>query len=172
MDSFVSHCYEFAMASTVAKTSVASSNVGRRDALALLGGLAALLPARGFAQAPAAIDRAAFLQASSLATGVPANELTGMADALLAAFRDQSPAITQLIAFGGKGAPADIAAAVHGTPLEALCRQLAAAWYTGIAGTKLVSYEDALAWKVAGYTAVPGECGGEFGAWADPPTDH
>jgi hypothetical protein len=151
-----------------AATPVIPGAIGRRDALALLGGLAGVLAA-GSAAGQGAIDRAGFLRASSLVTGVPEDELTDLADPLLALFRDQSPALMQLLAAGRGGPPGDIAVAVRGTKLEALCRQLAAAWYTGTDGKTVLSYDDALAWKVAGFATAPGACGGAFGAWAEPP---
>ena len=136
---------------------------GRRDALALLAGLAALRPA--LAASPAApLDRAGFLAASGVATGMDPAKLTGMADALQAAFAAHGPALQQLAA---------LAAALRGTPMEAAARALAAAWYTGTVGAgadaRLLSYEDALAWRAAGYEAVPGTCAGEFGFWSEPP---
>jgi hypothetical protein len=151
-----------------ARTNAGADALGRRDALLLLASLAALLPA-GFAEAQTAIDRASFLRASSLVTGVPPDGLSDLVDPLLAAFRDQGPALGKLLALGRT---ADLAAAVHGTPLEGLCRQLAAAWYTGTDGTSVISYEEALSWKVAGFAAVPGQCAGAFGAWADPPATN
>lgn len=146
--------------------------IGRREALALLAGLAALRP--GLAQADGAgLDRAAFMQASSLVTGMEAGKLGGLADALLAAFQAQGPALLQLAALARATPPDDLAAAIHGTAMEPAARALAAAWYTGTLGAgpsaTLLSYEDALAWKAAGFDAVPGQCAGEFGAWADPP---
>jgi len=144
---------------------------GRRDALALLAGLAALRPA--LAASPAApLDRAGFLAASGVATGMDPAKLTGMADALQAAFAAHGPALQQLAALAA-APPADLAAALRGTPMEAAARALAAAWYTGTVGAgadaRLLSYEDALAWRAAGYEAVPGTCAGEFGFWSEPP---
>jgi hypothetical protein len=72
--------------------------------------------------------------------------------------------------------PEQFATAIAGTPLEAPCQQLAAAWYTGTIGAgrnaKLVSYDDALAWKAVGMDIVPGNCAGEFGFWSEPPATH
>jgi hypothetical protein len=149
----------------------AATILGRRDALALLAGLAALHPALAAAQP--ALDKAAFLEASSLATGLEPAKLTGMTDALLAAFQAQSPTLLQLATLARVTPPADLAAAIKGTPMEPVARALAAAWYTGTLGTganaRLLSYEDAAAWKAAGYEAVPGMCAGEFGFWSDAP---
>lgn len=162
--------------------------IGRREALALAAGLLALLPRHAPAQTAAqvavqpaaapALDRAAFLEASSLVTGMPAESLTGMADALFAAFQAHGPAILQLAALA-RQAPnpaSDLAATLRGAPAEPAARALAAAWYTGMLGAgpaaTLVSYDDALSWKAAGFEAVPGQCAGEFGFWteAPPPT--
>jgi hypothetical protein len=143
----------------------------RRDAMAMLASLAALGPS--LARAQTTLDRAAFLTASSLATGLPADQLTGLTDALLPLFQTQGPALLQLAALARGQGSADLAAAIRGTPMEPAAKALAAAWYTGTAGSgataTLLSYEDALAWKAAGYDAVPSQCAGEFGAWAEPP---
>ena len=145
--------------------------IRRRDALALFAGLAALHPAVGAAQAP--LDRAAFLEASSLVTGVESAKLTGLTDALLAVFRAQAPVVVELAALARGAPPADLAATIKGTPMEPVAKALAAAWYTGTVGggasAILLSHEDALAWKVAGYDAVPGMCAGEFGFWSEAP---
>ena len=141
--------------------------MGRREALALLGGLAAFLP--DIARAQPALDRAAFLDASGLVTGMPAESLTGLTDALFEAFRAQGPVVLQLAALARQTPPADLGAAIRGTPMEPVARALAASWYTGTLGPKLLSYEDALSWKVAGLESVPGQCAGEFGFWSDAP---
>ena len=150
---------------------------GRREALGLLGALAFLAPRSGLAQAKpgaaASFDRAAFLDASGLVTGVKPAELTGLTDALLAVFQSQGEAVGQLAALARGTPPANLAAAVAGTPMEAAAKALAAAWYTATVGAgpaaKLLSYEDALAWKVSGFDATPGLCAGEFGFWSEPP---
>lgn len=142
--------------------------LGRREALALLGALAFLAPLPAGAQAK--LDRAAFMDASGLVTGVKPAELTGLADALLAVFQGQAEAVAQLAALAQNTPPANLAAAIAGTPMEPAAKALAAAWYTATVGTKLLSYEDALAWKVAGFDATPGLCAGEFGFWAEAPT--
>jgi hypothetical protein len=57
--------------------------------------------------------------------------------------------------------------------MEPVAKALAAAWYTGTVGvgasSRLVSYDDAMAWKAVDYEAVPGMCAGEFGFWSEPP---
>lgn len=142
--------------------------MGRRQALALLAGLAALRPAVGAAQAP--LDRAAFLEASSLVTGIESAKLTGLTDALLLAFQPQAAVVLRIAGLARVG---ELGAAIKGTDMEPVARALAAAWYTGTVGqgasAVLLSYEDAQAWKVAGYEAVPGMCAGEFGFWSDAP---
>lgn len=141
---------------------------GRREALGLLGALALFAP--GAVQAQAALDKRAFLEASGMVTGVKPGELTGLTDALMAMFQAQGETIGQLAALARATPPGNLAAAIAGTPMEPVAKALAAAWYTGTVGGTLLSYEDALAWKVAGFDATPGLCAGEFGFWADAPT--
>jgi len=147
------------------------NGLGRREALALLGALVFLAPQAG--QARAMLDRAAFLDASGLVTGVKPAELTGLTDALIAVFQSQAEAIGQLATLARTTPPANLAAAIAGTPMEPVAKALTAAWYTATIGTgasaRLLSYEDALAWKVAGFDATPGLCAGEFGFWAEAP---
>lgn len=158
-----------------ARNDLSAPMFGRRDALGLIAGLAAFGPdmAQAQQQTAARFDRAAFLQASSLATGFPAEQLTGLADSLFKVFETQGPAILQLSELARATPPANLAGAVRGTPMEPVARALAAAWYTGTVGSgassRLLSYEDALAWKAVGYEAVPGMCAGNFGFWSEPP---
>lgn len=148
---------------------------GRREALGLLGALASFAPGATLAQTP--LDRNAFLEASGLVTGVKPTELTGLTNALMAVFQAQGDSVGQLAALARATHPsdpaADLAAAIAGTPMEPVAKALAAAWYTATVGSgepaSLLSYEDALAWKVAGFDATPGLCAGEFGFWADAP---
>ena len=164
------------------------SAFGRREALGLLGALALFAPGAAHAQnqvqtqaqtqaqtpAQAKLGKTAFLDASGLVTGVKPAELTGLTDALLSVFQAQGAVIGQLAALARATPPADLAAAIAGTPMEPVAKALAAAWYTATVGAgasaKLLSYEDALAWKVAGFDATPGLCAGEFGFWADAPS--
>lgn len=138
--------------------------------MALAAALPTALPA--VAQT-AASDLAAFLAVSSLVTGIAADRLTGLTDALLAAFRGQGQALEELASLARQSPDANFSAAIRGTPLENVARALATAWYTGTVGTgpdaRLLSYDDALVWLAAGMEAVPGQCAGEFGAWAEPP---
>lgn len=150
---------------------VGQAHLGRREAMALLAALAALRPAPGWAQAP--LDKVAFLDASSLVTGMEKAKLTGLTDALLAVFQPQAPVVLDLAIMARGAQPADLGAAIKGTPMEPVAKALAAAWYTGTVGSgataTLLSYEDAVAWKAAGYAAVPGLCAGDFGFWSQPP---
>ncbi len=150
---------------------VQSRSMSRRDVLALAAGFAALFPAAAVSQGT--LDAAGFMAASSLVTGVAEGQLTELRSALLAAFQAQGPAIMQLAAIARQTPSADLAATLKGSALEPVAKALAAAWYTGTAGAgpsaKLLSYDDALVWTVAGFASAPGNCGGEFGFWAEPP---
>jgi hypothetical protein len=122
------------------------------------------------------LGKAEFLQISSLVTGFPVAELTGLADPLFAAFQAQSALLLQILAVGRRTPPEGFLVALAGGPLEAACQQLAGAWYTGILGmgrnARMVSYDDALSWRAAGYDVTPGSCAGDFGAWAEPLAPH
>ena len=111
----------------------AERKFGRREALGLLGALALFAP--GAARAQGKLDKAAFLDASGLVTGVAPKELTGLTDALLTVFQAQGDAIGQLAALARATPPADLARAIAGTPMEPVAKALAAAWYTATVGS-------------------------------------
>lgn len=148
-----------------------SAGISRRLAIAMFTSL----PAFGLdtARAESSLSKAAFLDASGLVTGVEPTKLTALTDALLAVFEAQRPVILRLAALTHATPPADLTAAIAGTPMAPVAKALAAAWYTATIGTgattHLISFEDALVWKVAGFDSTPGSCAGEFGFWAEPP---
>lgn len=57
--------------------------------------------------------------------------------------------------------------------MAALEQDLRAAWWSGVFaspnGRVVYAYEDALYWRALPYATPAGFCGGDFGAWADPP---
>ena len=56
---------------------------------------------------------------------------------------------------------------------EALARQIAVAWYSGmhpgVAGPSLRAYYDALVWRALEFTRPPGQCVAASEAWTEPP---
>jgi len=66
----------------------------------------------------------------------------------------------------------DIDRLVTSSGFQTLAKSIVSAWYSGFLGsgesTRLLAYEDALAWRATGYAKAPGTCG-EFGDWSSPP---
>jgi Membrane bound FAD containing D-sorbitol dehydrogenase len=70
--------------------------------------------------------------------------------------------------------PQDIDRLVASSGLQNLAKSIVSTWYSGLLGTgdrtRVLAYDDALAWRATGYAKAPGTCG-EFGDWiAQPPT--
>jgi hypothetical protein len=70
-------------------------------------------------------------------------------------------------------APEDADRLVAGSPLHKLAKSIVSLWYSGLLGTgentRVLAYEEALAWRATGYAKAPGTCG-EFGDWSQPPS--
>jgi hypothetical protein len=150
--------------------------ISRRQVLTTLGAAAALFPLNSRGQTQTSLDKTGFLRVSSLVTGFPVAQLTGLSDPLFATFQAQAAVLLQIDALS-RTTPSDgFIAAIAGTPLEPACQLLASAWYTGMLGAgrnaKVISYDDALAWPAAGFETTPGSCAGEFGFWAEAPAAH
>jgi hypothetical protein len=70
--------------------------------------------------------------------------------------------------------PQDIDRLIANSGLQKLAKSIVAVWYSGLVGTgertRVLAYEEALAWRATRYSKAPGTCG-EFGDWiAKPPT--
>jgi hypothetical protein len=70
--------------------------------------------------------------------------------------------------------PQDVDRLVASSGLDKLAKSIISVWYSGLLGTgettRVLAYEDALAWRATGYAKAPGTCG-EFGDWiTKPPT--
>jgi len=70
--------------------------------------------------------------------------------------------------------PQDVDRLVASSGLDKLARSIISVWYSGLLGTgettRVLAYEDALAWRATGYAKAPGTCG-EFSDWVTkPPT--
>jgi hypothetical protein len=69
-------------------------------------------------------------------------------------------------------APQDVDRLVASSGLDKLAKSIISVWYSGLLGTgettRVLAYEDALAWRATGYAKAPGTCG-EFGDWITKP---
>ena len=67
--------------------------------------------------------------------------------------------------------PQDVDRLVASSGYE-LAKSIISVWYSGLLGTgertRVLAYEEALAWRATGYAKAPGTCG-EFGDWITKP---
>jgi Membrane bound FAD containing D-sorbitol dehydrogenase len=67
----------------------------------------------------------------------------------------------------------DIDRLIAGSGLQKVAASIVSIWYSGLFGTskntRVLAYEEALAWRATGYAKAPGTCG-EFGDWITKPT--
>lgn len=133
----------------------------RRDVLltGLSAAAAASWPHMSWAQATWSAPE--FLTMSARLTGFPVAQLNpSVGAALLKTLqaRGSLPALNTL------------------SPSSALSQEIVATWYSGIANTAagpvVLTHEDALMWRCADFMHPPGQCGGAFGYWAEPPASH
>ena len=99
-----------------------------------------------------------------------------LADAIQNALADQFAAndfrrIAELL---HSASPQAIDRLVASSGLDKLAKSIISVWYSGLLGTgettRVLAYEDALAWRATDYAKAPGTCG-EFGDWiTKPPT--
>jgi hypothetical protein len=133
----------------------------------VIGGAAATALAAGFplpvaAQGTVTIDQ--FRALSARLTGAAVSDLdASMAGKLLDAFLSM-----------GRGPALELLAADRGLSTGPVADDIVAAWYSGTyktpAGLAVAGFTDALLWNALDFTKPPGECGGETGYWADPPS--
>ena len=68
----------------------------------------------------------------------------------------------------------DVDRLVASSGLDELVKSIVSVWYSGLLGTgertRVLAYEDALAWRATGYAKAPGTCG-EFGDWITRPSE-
>jgi hypothetical protein len=68
--------------------------------------------------------------------------------------------------------PQDVDRLVASSGLHELAKSIVSVWYSGMLGTgertRVLAYEEALAWRATGYAKAPGTCG-EFGDWITMP---
>jgi hypothetical protein len=60
------------------------------------------------------------------------------------------------------------------TAAHELAKSIVSVWYSGLLGTgertRVLAYEEALAWRATGFAKAPGTCG-EFGDWIEKPAN-
>ena len=132
--------------------------IGGAAATALVAGL----PLPVAAQETVTVDQ--FRALSARLTGAAVSDLdASMAGKLLDAFLSM-----------GRGPALELLAADRGLSTGPVADDIVAAWYSGTyktpAGLAVAGFTDALLWNALDFTKPPGECGGETGYWADPPS--
>jgi hypothetical protein len=156
----------------------AAGSCHRRELLQSLGA-AVLATATGwYIDALAAalpIERDRFLEASEKLCAMSIDD-RALADVIQNALLDQFAAddfrrIAELL---HSATPQDIDRLVASSGLNKLAKSIVSLWYSGLLGTgertRVLAYEEALAWRATGYAKAPGTCG-EYGDWiAKPPT--
>lgn len=88
---------------------------------------------------------------------------------------DQEMGALILKAFIEAGRGAELASLVSGAADTAkIANDVVAAWYSGFSpvasATEVTGFNSALVWDALSYTKPWGNCGGETGYWANPPT--
>jgi hypothetical protein len=99
-----------------------------------------------------------------------------LADAIQNALTDQytDDELRRIAELLHAATPDDVDRLVASSGLHKLARSIVSVWYSGLLGTgettRVLAYEEALAWRATGYAKAPGTCG-EFGDWiTKPPT--
>ena len=120
------------------------------------------------------IEQDRFLEVSEKLCAMSIDDRT-LADAIQNALLDQFAAddfrrIAELL---HSATPQDIDRLVAGSGLNKLAKSIVSLWYSGLLGTgestRVLAYEEALAWRATGYAKAPGTCG-EFGDWIAKPS--
>lgn len=97
-----------------------------------------------------------------------------MADVIQSAITSDTGAdqLTRLAALVGQAPSETVDTLLATSDLKELAERLIAAWYTGMSGAKetrrVLSHDEALAWRATGYANAPGTCG-VFGEWTAKP---
>lgn len=156
-----------------------SSGLKRREVLAGLGAVAAFAafgPAKAAADLPAAPK--GFLAASSRLCGVALDDsYRQVGDAVWNAMGGPTDAQLKIVVeltqvFDNEEKLQQV---LKSSDLMPKAQALISAWYNGwtqdAAGNNvLISYDEALMWAACSdFTKPPGDCGGPFGYWQDPP---
>ena len=165
------------------RTTASGDGATRRDVLAGLAGataLAALPAATASASASAIPDT--FLAASSKLCGITLDKsYIQLANTIWQALTARGDRDLLRICRIAATAPDDATLErklVNGPLLWPQTEALISAWYTGMvpvgapaaAGSRVITYDDALAWTVCqDFTKPPATCGGPFGYWHDEP---
>ena len=147
----------------------------------LLQGLAALavsaLAPAGWAQnAATAMSPAAFRSLTVTLTDFAFSDPT-LATTMLDALRDAvgDAALMKITSLAVVVAPEQLGAELRAAGLEAEAQQVLVALYTGTirstTGTRVLTYDQALAWQAVPWTKPNAQCGGETDYWASAPAN-
>ncbi len=136
----------------------------RRQVLA--GSLALLAPWSSAHSAPAATF-------STLSAALMPNQTIdpGLAGHYEQALRagPHAAALDKLIELAGASSGNELLDRIKSEGLAEASDAVVAAWYSGMVGSRVVTYTDALAWNAVPFTKPAGYCGGAFGYWSEPP---
>ena len=97
-----------------------------------------------------------------------------LADAIQNALADQytDDELRRIAELLHSASPQDVDRLVASSGLHKLAKSIISLWYTGLLGTgektRVLAYEEALAWRATGFAKPPGTCG-EFGDWTTKP---
>lgn len=97
-----------------------------------------------------------------------------LADTIQKALLEQYPAddFTRIDDLLHSAAAWDVERLIAASRLHELAKSIVSVWYSGLLGTgertRVLAYEEALAWRATRFAKAPGTCG-EFGDWSDKP---
>jgi Membrane bound FAD containing D-sorbitol dehydrogenase len=138
---------------------VATATCWRDDALA------AALP----------LERDRFIEVSEKLCAMSIDD-GSLADTIQKALREQYPAdqFTRINDLLQSAAAGDVERLIVLSRLHELAKSIVSVWYSGLIGTgertRVLAYEEALAWRATAYAKAPGTCG-EFADWTREPPD-
>jgi hypothetical protein len=163
---------------SVARKEPAAASPHRRELLqSLLAAALATAPGchNNAVAATGALEQDRFLELSEKLCAMPIQDRS-LADDIQNALADQytEDEFRRIAAVLDSANPQDIDRLIANSGLQKLAKSIVAVWYSGLLGTgertRVLAYEEALAWRATRYSKAPGTCGA-FGDWiTKPPT--
>ena len=145
--------------------------IDRRELLQALSAIAGAALAPAALGAPPSITTAQFASLSAALTGFPEPDADTAAMVLRAFATPQRRASLAALARVVSTTPAaQLDPAIAADKLDAVANDLVACWYSGVTGSQVVLYAQALMWSAMSFTKPMGVCGGPTGYWTDPPS--